>query len=190
VELVSSTAFPFLVDESSTSKGRHSRKLAGYGHQEVDGDDVESVYSECRPLPCGLLGETKQKYVEVSQQAGSVVSYEAIIEDYLRDSNPATTGARLRSQHVHGREVSGALSTSSYPVDPRQACSAACIQNQLDCVMRQLQALTDILHDHHRDGDGSRNGRIGFICTDPEGAARPVLYEHATSQRLQHEAMY
>lgn len=121
VELLSSTAFSSLVDEKSISEGRHPRKLADYGREEIEGDGVESVYFECRPLPHDLLKETERRCIKVSQQAGSVVSYEAIIEDYLHDSNPATTSARLRSQYVRDREVGKALSTSSHPVNSKQA---------------------------------------------------------------------
>jgi hypothetical protein len=53
--------------------------------RRIDDDDVESVYSECRLLFFDQFRKLERRCVEVDQQPISVVSYEAIVKDYLRD---------------------------------------------------------------------------------------------------------
>jgi hypothetical protein len=53
--------------------------------KKIDDDKVESVYSECRLLSYDQPRRLERRCLEVDQQPTSVVSYEAIVEDYLRD---------------------------------------------------------------------------------------------------------
>jgi hypothetical protein len=59
--------------------------LAKSREKKIDDDNVESVYSESRLLSYDQHRRLERRCVEVDQQPKSVVSYEAIVEDYLRD---------------------------------------------------------------------------------------------------------
>jgi hypothetical protein len=53
--------------------------------KKIDDNNVESVYSECRLLSYDQHRRLERRCVEVDQQPISIVSHEAIVEDYLRD---------------------------------------------------------------------------------------------------------